>query len=165
MTSDDSLHEADAAETEAKGASPTLKGKQTRPHRKVRLYPNLSFEEALFLANAIQKHGAGQDTRRLTLFDTLQRSPDSGPTRKLITASNQYGITTGGYNAEVLGLPSKGRQATDPAAANSAKMTAHIDLAIRDVAPFAAIYAKYQGNRLPTVQVLRDAALEAGVEQ
>jgi hypothetical protein len=62
----------------------------------------------LVLADAIQEHGSGQKIRRLTLFDALERSPDSGPTRKLITASVQYGLTTGGYSAEFLDRGSYG---------------------------------------------------------
>ena len=48
--------EADSAE----GATPSGRKKRTpRP------FPAVSFKEALFLAEAIQKHGAGQRTRLL----------------------------------------------------------------------------------------------------
>lgn len=73
--------------------------------RKTRPFPSTSFGEALFLANAIQEHGSGQKIRRLTLFEALGRAPDSGPSRKLITSSGQYGITIiGSYNAEYFEL-------------------------------------------------------------
>jgi hypothetical protein len=146
--------EADSAE----GATPSGRKKRTpRP------FPAVSFKEALFLAEAIQKHGAGQRTRRLTLFEALQRSPDSGPSRKLITSSAQYGITTGGYSAEWLDLTPTGKIASDPTSPNSARLRASLSLAVTEIAAFNAIYEKYKGSRLLTVEVLRDAAREAGV--
>jgi hypothetical protein len=123
----------------------------------------MSFEEALFIANAIQEHGSGQPIRRLTLFEALDRSPDSGLTRKLITSSGQYGITKGAYNAETLALTQLGATASDPNAAPAAKLEARAQLAILGVAPFKAIYEQYKGSRLPSIEVLRDAAHAAGV--
>ncbi|MDA8332525.1 MAG: hypothetical protein M0027_15240 [Candidatus Dormibacteraeota bacterium] len=123
----------------------------------------MSFEEALFLAKAIQTHGSGQRVRRLTLFEALKRSPDSSTSRKLITASRQYGLTTGSYAAEWLQLTSLGTTATDPNAAPATKAAARAECAISKIAPFNAIYEKYKGSRLPASQVLRDAAREVGV--
>lgn len=141
----------------AEGAAPSGRKKRT-----ARPFPAVSFKEALFLAQAIQKHGAGQRTRRLTLFEALQRSPDSGPSRKLITSSVQYGLTTGGYSAEWLDLTPTGKIASDPTSPASARLRASLSLAITEIAAFNAIYEKYKGSRLPTVEVLRDAAREAG---
>lgn len=134
-----------------------------RRTRAARLFPAVSFDEALFLAKAIQEHGAGQPIRRLTLFEALDRSPDSGPSRKLITSSNQYGITTGGYNAETLTLTQIGDVASSPTAAKPAQLEARAKLAIQNIGPFDAIYERYKGSRLPSIEVLRDAADAAGV--
>lgn len=134
-----------------------------RRRRQSRLFPALSFKEALFLGKAIQSHGAGQPIRRLTLFEALQRSPDGGTTRKLITSSGQYGITVGAYNAEFLELTPSGAIASDPDSSETATLQARFDLAVGSVGPFQSIYEKYRGNRLPTVEVLRDAAREAEV--
>ena len=133
--------------------------------RRPRTFPAMSFEEALFLGNAIQTHGAGQPIRRLTLLEAIQRSPGSDAVRKLITSSGQYGITEGAYNAEFLELTEKGAIATDPDWAKAPKLRAKFDLAIDHIAPFKAIYEKYKGNRLPGVEVLRDAAREAGAPE
>lgn len=141
----------------------TAQNDTPRRRRTARLFPAMSFAEALFLGNAIQTHGAGQEIRRLTLFEALNRSPEGGTTRKLITSSGQYGITTGAYNAEFLALTPNGAIATDPDYAESAKLKAKFDLAIANIAPFNSVYEKYKGNRLPTVEVLRDAAREASV--
>lgn len=141
-------------------------GKSTgRKKRTPRPFPATSFKEALFLAKAIQRKGSGQRIRRLTLFEALDRSPDSGPTRKLITSSVQYGITTGGYSAEWLDLTPKGKVASNPTAPARAQLKASLDLAMNGIAPFNDIYEKYKGSRLPTAEVLRDAAREAGVEE
>lgn len=157
-------NEADGgtADANSNGADTAQNGTPRR-RRTARLFPAMSFAEALFLGNAIQTHGAGQEIRRLTLFEALNRSPEGGTTRKLITSSGQYGITIGAYNAEFLALTPNGAIATDPDYAESAKLKAKFDLAIANIAPFNSIYEKYKGNRLPTVEVLRDAAREADV--
>lgn len=149
----------------AKEAAPGKNAAATngRRARAARLFPAVSIGEALFLANAIQEHGAGQPIRRLTLFEALNRSPDSGPTRQLITSSNQYGITTGGYTAETLALTPLGDAASSPTTAKPAQLEARAKLAIQGVGPFDSIYEQYKGSRLPSIEVLRDAAGAAGV--
>lgn len=140
-------------------------GEKVRRKRTPRPFPGSSFLEALPLAEAIQLHGAGQKTRRLTLFEAMDRSPDSGPTRKLITNSGQYGITKGSYSAEFLELTTKGAIASSPTAAARAQRSARLELAITGIAAFNFIYEKYRGSRLPTVEVLRDAAREYGIDE
>lgn len=135
----------------------------TGRRRQRRPFPATSFDEALFLARAIQEHGSGQPIRRLTLFEALKRSPDSGPTRKLITASGQYGITKGAYNADVLSLTALGATASDPTAAPATQLSAKAQLAIVGVPPFKAIYEQYKDSRVPAPEVLRDAAKAAEV--
>jgi hypothetical protein len=154
--------EADEAESAGAAERGTAQPRRTRRRR---TFPNMSFDEALFLANAIQKHASGLEVRRLTLFEALKRSPDSGPTRKLITASGQYGLTNGAYNADVLSLTELGRVATDPSAPELMKAKARIELAIQKIEPFNTIFQKYSGGRLPQVAVMRDTAIEAGVEE
>ncbi|WP_157962360.1 hypothetical protein [Homoserinimonas sp. OAct 916] len=125
----------------------------------------MSFKEALLLAEAIQTHGAGKPIRRLTLLESLGRSPGSDAVRKLITSSGQYGITEGAYNAEFLSLTPTGAIATDPDYAIAGRVTARFQLAIESIAPFAAIYQQYKNSRLPSVEVLRDAASGAGTHE
>jgi hypothetical protein len=77
-----------------------------------RSFPASTFEEALVLAQGIQQFAAGQRVRRLTLFDNFGKSPDSGPSRQLVTNSSKYGLTKGSYGAEYLELTEDGRTAT-----------------------------------------------------
>src|SRR5438876_4690768 len=58
-----------------------------------RSFPASTFGEALVIAQGVQQYASGQKIRRLTLFDNLQKSPESGPRRQLITNSSKYGLT------------------------------------------------------------------------
>jgi hypothetical protein len=65
------------AKKEGPGQDAPAQGTRTRTARK---FPALTFEEALFLPDAIQKHAAGLKVRKLTLFEKL-RSRVSGADR------------------------------------------------------------------------------------
>src|SRR5437588_7547147 len=93
----------------AKGAADS---KPARKPRKERKFPALTFAEALVLPEAIQKYASGQRVRRLTLFEKLDQSPESRESKTLITASGQYGLTKGGYQADFLELTPEGNEAT-----------------------------------------------------
>jgi 5-formyltetrahydrofolate cyclo-ligase len=72
---------ANAKKTSAKSTN--------RKPRTERKFPALIFEEALEIAEGIQKYAAGQRVRRVTLFEKLNKEPDSLPARRLVTASGQ----------------------------------------------------------------------------
>ena len=61
-------------------------------------------------------------------------------------------------------LTPEGRTASDPATPARDKRRAQIDLAIIKIDSFKTVYEKYKGGRLPTIEVLRDTFLEAGVD-
>lgn len=138
---------------------------RSRPRRTrtPRTFPASSFLEALPLAEAIQRFAAGQRIRRLTLFENLGRSADSGPTRQLITNSGQYGLTRGSYNAEWLELTDEGRLASGDDSLGRARLAARLELAIARIVPFNLLYEQYSDNRLPALAVLRDYATDNGV--
>ena len=115
---------AEATEKQAKQKAPARKARRRRGKRKpqatalrvmggVAPFPRTTLEAALDLGNAIQQHAAGQRIRRATLFEKLDKSPDSGPSRALVTNSGKYAITTGGYQAEFLELTPLGAAATE----------------------------------------------------
>jgi len=119
--------------------------------------------EALPLAEAIQKFAAGQRVRRLTLFEKLGRSAESGPSRQLITNSAQYGLTKGSYTAEWLELTDEGRLASADESAPVARLAARLELAITRVEPFNKLYEQFKDNRLPSAAVMRDFIVENAV--
>ncbi len=143
---------------------PRAKAKARKP-RTERKFPALIFEEALEIAEGIQKYAAGQRVRRLTLFEKLNKDPDSNEARRLVTASGQYGLTKGGYQAEFLELTPEGDEATSEVIAPAKKLQARFDLAIQKHAPFAFLYQKLKGNRMPAKEVLADYLSEANVEE
>jgi hypothetical protein len=97
-----------ARKSAAKQVTPSSNAESGRV-RGVRSFPAATFEEALVIAEAIQKFASGQQrVRKLTLFDKLGKTPDSGPSRQLITNSSRYGLTKGGYQAEFIELTSQG---------------------------------------------------------
>jgi hypothetical protein len=128
-----------------------------RRRRKVRAFPAASFKQASELAEAMLEIGGGADeVRRVTLFDHLGRSPESGPSRQTVTNSARYGLTEGSYQAETLSLTEDGRKAVDPDATPREQARAQFKLAIDGIAPFKALYERFVGNKLPAQQVLRD---------
>lgn len=131
-----------------------------RRTRTQRTFPASSFMEALPLAEAIQRFAAGQRVRKLTLFEHLDRSPESGSSRQLITNSSQYGLTSGSYAAEFLELTPDGDLASREDASPSPQLAARLKLAIEQVEPFKRLYDQFSNNRLPAQSVLRDFVLE-----
>lgn len=140
-------------------------GTQSKKPRRTSLFPASSFEEALTIANAIQKHAAGQKVRRLTLFDQMGKSPDSGASRQLVINSNKYGLTKGNYSSEHLELTADGKQATGADIVPRDKLRARFKLAIETIAPFNSLYVSQKGNRLPANSVLEDLARDQEIPE
>lgn len=141
---------------------PTSK-KPVDPNRRTRLvrsFPASTFEDALTLAQAIQQFAAGQKVRRLTLFDNLNKSPESSYGRQLITNSTRYGLTTGSYNAEYLELTQDGKAITNSEIDEIQRLKAKFRLSIEKVQPFNELYEHLKGNKLPAQAVLHDFLLE-----
>ncbi|WP_141099323.1 hypothetical protein [Pseudomonas nitroreducens] len=132
--------------------------------RRSRPYPASSFEDALSLGEAIMHYAAGEKVRRLTLMQHMNKSPGSGATKMMITNSNKYGLTSGGYSAEHLELTDKGRIVVNPARPERERRKAAFDLAIAGVAPFALLYDHYKEKRLPDREVIKDFLRDSSIE-
>lgn len=145
------------------GKEKKAKSTTTRHARRTTLFPSTSFEEALTIANAIQKHAGGQKVRRLTLFDQISKSPDSGSSRQLITNGGKYGLTKGSYTAEHLELTPDGKLATSTDTPSREMLAARFKLAIEKIPIFKELYESQKGNRLPASSVLEDIAREQGI--
>lgn len=132
--------------------------------RTQRPFPACAFEEALEFASAIFEFGSGQQVRRVSLFDHLQKSPESGPSRQLITNSGKYDLSEGSYKAEFLKLTQNGAKAVDEELPPRERARARIALAIEGIEPFKALYNKFVGNKLPQRAALIDAVKDSGIE-
>jgi hypothetical protein len=137
----------------------------SRRKRTERKFPAITFEEAITLADAIQKYAAGQKVRRLTLFEKLDQSPDSAETRRLITSSGQYGLTKGSYTAEYLELTPEGNDASNEELPKGKQLSARFELALNRIAPFKFLYEKLKGNKVPAKEVIADYLSEAQIEE
>lgn len=127
-----------------------------------RNFPASTFQDALVVAEAFQKYAAGQTrVRKLTLFDKMGKSPDSGPSRQLITNSSRYGLTKGGYQADFLELTPEGVLATGDDIPPPKKLQARFDLAIKNIEPFNVLYERCKGQKLPSKEFLIDALRES----
>ncbi|HZP04054.1 MAG TPA: hypothetical protein VFB43_04060 [Terracidiphilus sp.] len=134
--------------------------------RAVRSFPASTFQEALTIAEAFQKYASGQTkVRKLTLFDKIGKSPDSGPSRQLITNSSRYGLTKGGYQADFLELTPEGILATGDDVPAPKKLQARFELAIKNIAPFNALYERLKGQKLPSKEFLIDALKETDLDE
>ena len=141
------------------------KKKSGRKPRTERKFPALTFEEALTLAKAIQEHAGGQKVRRLILFEKLDLAPESSETRRLITASNQYGLTKGSYMAEHLELSPLGAESSGDDVAAAIQMAARFELAIKQIEPFKALYERLKNSKLPAKEVMVDFLREENVPE
>jgi hypothetical protein len=140
------------------------KGKHKRKARVARPYPSSSFEEALKLAEAIQKIAPGGKVRRLTLCEQMKLSPTSSSTIMLITNSGKYGITKGSYVADWLELTADGKFASASDTPTRDKLKAKFLLAIEGVKPFNVLYEEHKGRKLPAQAVIKDFLQSAKVD-
>ena len=81
---------------------------QVRPH------PPFVLEETLTIAEAIAENNACKPYSRLSIAESVGRSPESSGFRELITSSNKYGLTEGGYQAPSIKLTDLGQSIVAP---------------------------------------------------
>jgi hypothetical protein len=155
---------ADGPQSTAENSDARNLAPQSRSRTRVpRKFPPLTFEEAILLPNLIQQIAAGQKVRRLTLFEHLNQSPDSNKSRKLVTASAQYGLTVGSYQAEYLELTPEGKLSTAEDVSVAQRFEARFNLAIKNIGPFNILFEKFQNNKVPVRDVMVDS-LDGSVE-
>ena len=133
--------------------------------RSIKSIPSMPFEDAIALAQAIWDCASGQRVRKITLFDHLGKSPDSGPSRNLITSSSKYGLTTGGYQAEFLELTEIGAIASNPDSSSKDATMAKFTLAIQNNQYFKHLYDTYKSMKMPTNKVMEDCIIEFGIDE
>lgn len=132
--------------------------------RNIKNIPTMAFEDVIGLAEAIWECASGKRVRKITLFDHLGKSPDSGTSRTLISSSSKYGLTSGGYQAEYLELTELGGIASNPESAPRIAAEAKFKLAIASNKFFSHLYETYKTMKVPTNKVLEDCVVEFGIE-
>jgi hypothetical protein len=137
---------------------------ELKKRRSQRSFPASTFEEPLDFAKAIFRIGSGQPVKRLTLFDQLGKSPESGGSRQLIVNSGRYGLSTGGVQAENIELTPEGLKAVDEQISVREQTRTRVNLAIFGIEPFQKLYDRFAGNKLPAQAVLIDAVKDIGVD-
>lgn len=147
-----------------KGGAPSKIETALRKKRSQRSFPASSFEEPLDFATAVFRIGSGQPVKRLTLFDQLGKSPESGGSRQLIINSGRYGLTRGGVQADNIELTPEGQKAVDEQINARERARTRVELAITRIEPFQKLYEKFVGNKLPAHAVLIDSAKDAGID-
>ncbi len=121
------------------------------------LFPIISIEDAQQIAIVIAQKNSGQAMRRLAAFEELGKSPDSGPSRSLVTASSGYGLTTGGYQAEYLDLTDLGRRL-----AVDADESALID-GVMQVDIFKKFFQTYKNSQIPSLVAAKSFLADSGI--
>lgn len=153
-----------SASSASADAAPNKAETALRKKRSQRSFPASTFEEPLEFAKAIYRIGSGQPVKRLTLFDQLGKSPESGGSRQLIVNAGKYGLTRGGVQADNIELTPDGQKAVDEQVTKREQARVWTELAIMQIEPFQKLYEKFMGNKLPAHAVLIDAAKDVGIE-
>lgn len=142
----------------------TVKVRKKRSRRNMP-FATMCASECVILPEGIWKYASGQKIRRITLFDELGKSPDSGPSRTMLTASSKYGFTNGGYQAEYLELSEEGYVAFNPEESLQNRLKAKFNLIIGGNEYFKALYEKYKGSKLPIKSVIIDYLGELNLDE
>lgn len=126
-------------------------GQQTRVRGK---YPRISLKEVLSIPKTVFELGQGEPIRRLSVFDSLGRSPSSSTSRTMVTASSTYGLTKGGYQASHLELTNCGRRLASPSSERDALDAAYDAMFGNEI--FADFVDYWQDKAVPRNEVAID---------
>jgi hypothetical protein len=118
--------------------------RKRRPNRPI---PPVTLEKALNIARSIADNNAGKPYSRLSIADTLQRSPDSAQFRDMITASSQYGLTKGSYKAPQISLTELGEAIVMPK--DEMEVSRNLLQAFLSVPMYKRLAEHFDGNRIP----------------
>ena len=142
-------------------------GTQRRGRGPAKSFPLTPFQDALVLPRALHDHGVDGVLRRVTAFDRMGRSPESGAGRQLVTDAARYGLTSGSYQAEQLRLDEDGKRLFQPGISERKRKEMEFEFAIRRFEPFGSLYERLKDKRVPAPDVLIDqlTAVPAGDRQ
>jgi mRNA-degrading endonuclease HigB of HigAB toxin-antitoxin module len=114
----------------------------------------MTLVNALDVAKAIQNYNAGKPYARLDLAKALSKSPTSSGFQKIITASGQFGLTTGSFRAENISLTELGKSIVAPK--NPDERGKGLREALLSIEVFRQFFEKYNNERLPEVEFVQN---------
>ena len=115
--------------------------------RITRPYPTHSFQDALPIAETIQRVNGGQPVRTELLAEALGTSARSSAFIQKLNASSKYGLTVGSYSDEFIELTALGESVTAPGSAEEREDS--IIRAVTKPEVFREFYRIYAGKRMP----------------
>ena len=116
--------------------------------------PRHSLREALTVAQALTDNFAGHDTAPHQVAMALNISPTSSAWRTLTGAALAYGLTSGAYGSDKIGLQDLGRRATAPTEeGDDLKAKAEAGLKPR---VFSQFFTKYQRAKFPPDNIAKN---------
>ncbi|MFA5364861.1 MAG: hypothetical protein WC325_06740 [Candidatus Bathyarchaeia archaeon] len=130
----------------------STESKDTKPLRKLGLYPRRSLLDSLKIAQAIKEHSAGNPYDRLDLAKALNTTPSSSSFRTLISASGQFGLTEGSYAAKNISLAPLGKSIVFPQ--SEQEKIDGIKTALFSIPFYKKFFSDYDNNKLPTLDFL-----------
>ena len=125
--------------------------------------PAHSLDEALRIPQSIADNYGKQPTRPLALAEAMELLPGSSRFRMLCGASIAYGLTAGGYNAEVVELTALARRIVAPTEEGD-DVAARREAVLRPRV-LREFLTRYDGSKLPPEQIACNVLEEMGVPQ
>ncbi len=123
--------------------------------------PRFTLKESLVIAQALKDNFAAKSATPLLLAQAINRSPSSTDWRYLTGASAAYGLTTGGYNSDLIELTETGRKVVLPTEEGEDKRflvkCASLPVILNN------FYEKYNGNKFPREDIAKNVLVSLGV--
>lgn len=117
-----------------------------------RNYPRYSLQQALVIGQKIADENAGDPMNRLLVADALDIKPASSNFKALLSASRSYGITEGTEKASEISLTAFGAQLMK---ATGSPRVILLRQALMKASLFKAFFQKFDGNKVPSSEMLR----------
>lgn len=119
-----------------------------------RPFPAFGLKQSLVIARAIADNNAGRPYSRLSLAESIKRSPESSAFRQLITSSAAYGLTEGGYQAPHIKLTELGLAIVTPR--SDEEQRSALIRAAMNILLFKRLYEHFDQHRIPAQENLRN---------
>ena len=146
-------------------ASKKNKEKEKRKYTQ-RPFPYFDLENTLAIAQSIAENNACKPYSRLSLAESIDRSPESSGFRTLITSSSSYGLTDGGYVAPQIKLTPLGLSIVAPK--NDEEKRQGLIRAAFTIELFGRLYKHFDQHKIPPHEnfkntLIRDFDLDASL--